>query len=192
MSKLAPFLLLLLGLAAVSPASAATIRLEVDPLLSSFGASPLSGSMRVDVGSDLPNDATTTFDITRVDVETDTLTITLDPLAANGGAGLLNVAGEILIPSLHLEITSGGTSSSLTLADVRGSFGGGPGCVSEYCLDTEFSIDTGSPSGVVDVTLHAFQVVPEPTSFALLGAGLVLAAAGGRRFTLHGPDQEML
>jgi hypothetical protein len=178
-------LLLSMLLLLASPAGAVSVGLEVDPLESSIGprgdaAAPLSGRLAVDVGSDLPNDRTVTFDLTGVDVESDSLQITLDPSATNPGAGVLNVAGEFLIPSLHLEVGSGGTIGSLTLTDVRGTFGPGAGCVTDYCLDVGFAIDTGTPNGLVDVVIHASQVVPEPTSFALVGCAIALALCAER------------
>ena len=64
-------------------------------------------------------------------------TIGLDPGVASPGAGVLNVAGQFLIPTLFLRLDDGLTLTDLALANVTGTLTpSGPGCAYGYCLET--------------------------------------------------------
>ena len=171
---------LALGVALAAPAGALT--LTVDPAQSSIvpavgSAASLSGTLDVAFGA-LPVGATTTFDVLAVAVTTSTGdTFALDPVSPSPGLGVVNPAGAFLIPTLFLEVTSGATSFALAIPNVTGSLVFGPGGASVTRLETTFSIDSGTPDGVLTVTLVA---VPEPATAALAGAGLLALALRAR------------
>ena len=175
------------GTLLAAAANAVPVLLQVEPTLSSIepesdAATPLDGTILAAVGSLPPNTETVTFDLLEIDVGAGDLHIVLNPTLANPALGVLNAAGSFLIPNLHLAVVSdaAGTAEFLTLTDVMGTFGPSPSCESALCLDTQFQIETGLPQGTLDVTLHAYQTVPEPTSWALLVFGLALASSLSR------------
>jgi len=142
-------------------------------------AAPLSGYLRVDVGSLPPNTETVTFDLLQLVANSDGLEIGLDPAFANPGLGVLNAAGSFLIPNLHLSLDAGSGPAPLTLTSILGTFDPGDSCASTFCLDVQFAIQTGpGPADQTIVTVHA---VPEPTTLGLLLPALGLATAAGRR-----------
>jgi hypothetical protein len=162
------------------PAGALT--LTVDPAQSSIvpqvgPAASLAGTLDVAFGA-LPVVATTTFDVVAVAVTTSAGdAFALDPASPSPGLGVVNPAGAFLIPTLFLEITSGATSFALAIPNVTGSLVFGPGGASVARLETTFSIDSGTPAGVLSVTLVA---IPEPATAALAGAGLLALALRAR------------
>jgi hypothetical protein len=177
----------LAGTLLAAAANAVPVLLRVEPTLSTIeptsdAATPLDGTILAAVGSLPPNAETVTFDLLDIDVDAGDLRIALNPTLANPALGVLNAAGSFWIPNLHLRVFSATSSSAqfLTLTDVMGTFGPSASCESALCLDTQFQIETGLPQGTLDVTLHAYQTVPEPTSWALLILGLALASSLGR------------
>jgi hypothetical protein len=184
---------LLVGTLLTATANAVPIFLQVEPLQSSIdpasdAATPLDGTIQAALGSLPPNAENVTFDLLEINIEAGDLHISLNPALANPALGVLNAAGSFLIPNLHLAVVSSASSAVelLTLTDVMGTFGPSPGCESALCLDTQFQIDAGLPLGTLDVTLHASQTIPEPTSWALLVFGLALASSLSR------PQKEIL
>jgi len=178
----------LVGLA--GPASAGTLLwLDADSGVSSvaFSGPPpdsrtLSGSLAVELGALPPLAATTTFDLrvlTLLAAGPGGFSIGLDPGVASPGAGVLNVAGQFLIPTLFLQLDDGLVLTDLALSNVTGTFeANGPGCVYTYCLQTSFEIDGGVPYGLISVSLTA---IPEPSTAALVAIGVAGLALHVRR-----------
>lgn len=164
---------------AAPDAEATLITLSVDPALSSLtpeiGApQALAGTIVVDVGSLPLGGANTSFDVVGLALTASGgATIGLDDGIANPGLGVLSPAGSFLVPTLFVRITDGDVTD-LPIPDVTGSVVFGSGGTSIRGLTTAFEIQT--TSGIVSLQLVA---VPEPTTAALLTAGL--AALGARR-----------
>ena len=176
-----PWLLaLVLSLGFAAPAAGLTLTL--DPSQSSIvpdvgSAESLSGSLEVAFGA-LPVTVTTTFDVIDVSVSSSGGTsVALDPGSPSAGLGVANPAGAFLIPTLFLELTSGAATLALAIPNVTGTLLYGPGGTSVAQLETTFSVDSGTPAGVLTVTLVA---VPEPGTLALAGAGLFALALRAR------------
>lgn len=192
-------LLLLFALAAASPASAGPIlNLEIDPAASTatFPGPPpgsltlsvaLAGTLAIELGAPLPLSATTTFDVRALTLGASGpgapgpggFSIALDPDFANPGAGVLNVAGQFLIPTLLLVFDDGATQSDFALTNVTGTLAAtGPGCPYTYCLETSFEIAGAWPHGQISVEISA---IPEPSTAVLCLLGLAGLAVAGRR-----------
>ena len=181
---------LLVGLA--GPASAGPLlNLTVDSSASSVAlAGPpadsrtLSGTLAIELGAPPPLAATTTFDLRALTLLASGpggFSIGLDPDVANPGAGVLNVAGQFLIPTLFLLLDDGVTQSDLALTNVTGTLvANGPGCPYSYCLETSFEIAGGPPYGEISVELTA---IPEPSTALLVAFGVSSLAVAGRRST---------
>jgi hypothetical protein len=188
MRPLLPLIAVVCALAA--PASAGSlITLELDPTLSTVdfsgpppGSGTLSGTLTIELGALPPLAATTSFDLRALSASASSpgsFTIGLDPDIANPGAGVLNVAGQFLIPTLFLTLDDGVTSTDLALANVTGTFfANGPSCAFAYCAFSSFEIDGGESFGLISVEVTA---IPEPSTAALLGAGCLLLALHSRR-----------
>jgi hypothetical protein len=164
-----------------APAQAIPIFLGIDASRSSIApptgpAIPLSGYLRVDVGSLPPNATTVRFDLLTLLAETDDLMIRLDPAFANPGLGALNAAGNFLIPNLHLVVESATTTTPLTLTSIMGTFDPGDSCSSPFCLAVQFAIADPGQAQPTLVSVYA----PEPKSLILLLAGIATATAAGR------------
>lgn len=162
-----------------SEARAVSFDLILDPAFSQLDPAngppaPLSGTLRVDLGSLPPLVGNTTFDLVDVAVSGGGFTITLDPDLSAPGLGVLRPDGSFLIPNLFLRLYDGLMAFDQTLTDVQGTFGpcGGP-----FCLETRFQVDSLGPAGLIDVRVRALAEVPEPSLLLLLS----LAAAAGLR-----------
>lgn len=171
------------ALCVAGAASAAMINLGIVSGASSIApptgpASPISGNLRVNVGSLPPNLVTVTFDLLEVVATSDGLDISLDPIYANPALGVLNAAGNFLIPNLHIALDPGTGPVPLTLTGIRGTFDPGTSCNSKFCLDVQFAIRTGPTAA--DETIVTLHAVPEPTTLCLLLPALGLALAAGR------------
>jgi hypothetical protein len=178
----------LLGLPGV--ASAGTLlELTVDPGNSSvaFAGPPpdsrtLSGTLTLELGAVPPLAATTTFDLRALTLLASGpggFSVGLDPDVANPGSGVLNVAGQFLIPTLFLQLDDGLALTDLALTNVIGSFTpNGIGCPYTYCLETSFEIEGGAPFGLISVELTA---IPEPSTALLVAFGVSSLAVAGRR-----------
>ena len=173
-------------------ASAGTLLpLDVDSSVSSvaFSGPPpdartLSGTLTVELGQLPPLAATTTFDLRALTLLASGpggFSIGLDPDVANPGLGVLNVAGQFLIPTLFLQLDDGLALTDLALLNVTGTFvANGPGCVTSYCLETSFEIAGGAPYGLISVSLTA---IPEPSTALLVMFGVASLAVAGRTST---------
>jgi hypothetical protein len=188
MLRLPPLCLLLVLLA--GPASAGTfVGLAADPFLSQIefpGPPPdvrvLTGTIGLELGALPPLGSTTTFDVRSITLAATGLTISVDPDVANPGAGVLNPAGQFLIPNLFLRIDDG-SFTDLALANVTGTFfAQGASCPYTYCLETSFEIDGGASLGLISVALVA---IPEPSTALCAAAGLTLLALHARRRGAH-------
>jgi hypothetical protein len=188
MRPLLPLIAVVCALAA--PASAGSlVTLDLDPTLSTVdfagpppGSGSLSGTLTIELGALPPLSSTTTFDLRALSASASSpgsFTIGLDPEIANPGAGVLNVAGQFLIPTLFLTLDDGVTQTDLALANVTGTFfANGPSCAFAYCAFSSFEIDGGASFGLISVEVTA---IPEPSTAALLGIGCLLMALHSRR-----------
>ncbi len=162
---------------------ALALALDADPAQSSItpaggSASPITGSLNVAVGQ-LPPATNTTFDVTQVALNSGGYAISLQSIA-NPGLGVLSPAGNFLIPTLFLSVDNGVTPIDVALANVTGVlFGRGPGCPYDYCLSSNFEIDSGA-GGMLAVSLYA---VPEPSTALLVALGLGGLAIQRRRMS---------
>jgi hypothetical protein len=183
-------LLICAFIALAGPASAGSfVTLDVDGGLSSvaFSGPPadtrtLTGTLALELGALPPLAATTSFDLRALSLVASGpggFSIGLDPAVASPGAGVLNVAGQFLIPTLFLQLDDGLALTSLALANVTGSFApGGPGCPHSYCLETSFEITGGAPFGSIAVDVTA---IPEPSTALLVALGAAGLALHARR-----------
>jgi len=177
-------------------ASAGTLlNLDVDNQISSIsvtGPPPdsrvLAGALTLELGALPPLAATTTFDLrslTLVAVGPSPLAFVLDPDIENPGAGVLNVTGQFLIPTLFLQVDDGTSFTDLAVTNVTGSFTTtDPACLFLYaaCLDTYFEMDGGPTLGTVTVRVAAAAtVIPEPSTALLVWLGSLGLALHARR-----------
>jgi hypothetical protein len=178
----------LLGLSGVANAGT-LVGLEVDSAASSvaFAGPPpdsrsLSGTLTLELGAVPPLAATTTFDLRALTLLASGpggFSVGLDPDVANPGAGVLNVAGQFLIPTLFLQLDDGLALTDLALTNVIGTFTpNGVGCPYSYCLETSFEIIGPPGLGLISVELTA---IPEPSTALLLALGCASLAVAGRR-----------
>jgi hypothetical protein len=93
---------------------------------------------------------------------------------------VVNPAGAFLLPTLFLRIQDALGSFDLAVSNVTGAVVFGPSGSIER-LSTAFEIDSGGPTGVLQVTVVA-AALPEPGGLALAaaGVGLLLASRRGR------------
>ncbi len=142
----------------------------------------LSGSLTLELGALPPLGATTSFDVRALTLLASGpggFAIGLHPGVASPGAGVLNVAGQFLIPTLFLQLDDGLTLTDLALSNVTGSLvPAGPGCAYGYCLETSFEIAGGAPFGLISVELTA---IPEPSTALLVALGAAALALYSRR-----------
>ncbi len=173
--------LVLAALLAAPDARAVGFDLTLDPALSELdpadgSPAPLSGTLRVDLGSLPPLVGNTTFDLVDVAVTGGGFSITLDPDLSAPGLGVLRPDGSFLIPNLFLRLDDGLMEFDQTLSDVQGAF---VPCGGVTCLETSFQVDSLGPAGLIDVRVVAIGEVPEPSPWLLLP--LAGAAALRRR-----------
>jgi hypothetical protein len=184
LSRLFPLPILVtlaMSLSLVLASPVAAIVFDADPAQSTItppggSPSPLTGSMRVEIG-ELPPTTTTTFDVTEAAFASAGYTISLQPIVSPG-LGVLSPTGDFLIPTLFLSIDDGASVVDFALPNITGLLlGNGPGCLYEYCLESSFEIDTGG-GALIAVDLVA---IPEPGTALLVGIGLGALALRGRR-----------
>ena len=173
----------------------ALLSLDVDNQISTIsvtGPPPdsrvLAGALTLELGALPPLAATTTFDLrslTLLAVGPSILAFVLDPNVENPGAGVLDLNGQFLIPTLFLQVDDGVSLTDLAIPNVRGTFTmQDPACLFLYaaCLDTYFEVDGGAPYGTIAVRLAAATtVIPEPSTALLVLSGIASLAIARRR-----------
>lgn len=169
----------LLALAA-APASATIIqRMQIIEIESSVvpdvgSTQSVSGYIRVEIGVLPLGGSNTTFDLIGLGANTSGGTsISLDPEVANPGLGVLNPAGEFLIPTLFIEVDDG-SLTQFAITNVLGNVVFGVGGLSIDRVETSFTIDSLGPEGLLDVNIVA--EVPEPSLLGLAGGLLAFAS----------------
>lgn len=138
----------------------------------------LSGAIALDVSS-VPVASPTLFSLTSVSVLASSgASFALDPDVPSPALGVVQAAGNFLIPTLFLHIVDGESSFDLAVPDVTGTlFFGFDGSV--VGIVSSFSVDSLSPDGTLTVNLLA--LVPEPSAGALALATLMALGALGAR-----------
>lgn len=138
----------------------------------------LTGSITLDVAS-VPVVSATLFSLTNVSLLGGGGTsFALDPTLSSPALGVVQAAGNFLIPTLFLRVTNGASSFDLAIPNVAGTlyFGAGGSVVG---IASSFEVDSLSPAGTLTVNLLAG--VPEPGTALLLTLGLGALAARARK-----------
>lgn len=159
----------LLAVLVLAPATASALVLDIDPETSAIGGAPVTGRMRLAIGSQ-PPPSNRSFDLVELTAAAGDLDITLQEMASPG-LGVLRADGAFLIPTLFLHLDDGSAPFDFAIPNVTGLLlERGAGCAHDHCLATSFEIDTGAAEGVIAVEIHA---IPEPGTALLLALGLL-------------------
>ena len=138
----------------------------------------LTGSITLNVAS-IPVLSSTLFSLTNVSVLAGGgASFALDPTVISPALGVVQAAGNFLIPTLFLRVANGASSFDLAIPNVAGTlyFGAGGNVVG---IASSFEVDSLSPAGTLTVNLLAG--VPEPGTALLLTLGLGALAARARK-----------
>ncbi len=171
------------------PAGALTLDPAQSTLTPAVGsAESLSGTLTLAIGS-LPLTATTTLDLKSLSVTSSpsgggpgaATGIGLDPASANPGAGVVDVAGDFLIPTLFLQVSPAvGNPFALPVPNVGGTLTFDSTGTRVERLDVAFQVDSGTPSGLLSIRVVALPE-PGPALLALLAAAALGATRPRRR-----------